>query len=103
MRLMRNTQGIGKYIVINTTKLACMPRSVDDLIRLIEAAPEAVEFGPVGGREEFFVMKLKDVNSRPALMAYADAARVHDATYAEEVAALAERAGIMHTLCKLPD
>lgn len=86
-RLMRNERdGKGKYSVINnrTGKL------IDD-------------DGP-GGRNEHFVVMLKDKHARAALMAYSQSALGDGHTaYAEDVMELANRAGPCHPNCKEPD
>lgn len=53
--------------------------------------------------DDFFVIKLKDRNSRAALLAYADAAEASDPELAADVRHLAEGAGPGHPLCKQPD
>jgi len=57
-----------------------------------------------GGDNEHFVIMLKDRYARAALLAYAEEAGKDGQTlYAEDIAALANRAGPLHKLCKIPD
>ena len=53
--------------------------------------------------DDFFVIKLKDQNSRAALLAYAEAAEASDPELAADVRKLAEAAGPNHPHCKRPD
>lgn len=53
--------------------------------------------------DDFFVMKLKDIHAEPALRAYAASVRAHDPEFADQVEALADRAGRNHPHCKQPD
>ena len=86
MRLIRNTSDDGrcKYALIDN-------RTGEKL----EAS--------AGHPEEFFVLKLKDEFSEPALRAYANAARDWDPEFASDVDEMADRAGKNHPLCKRPD
>lgn len=86
MRLMRNATatGQGKYSLIDNR------------------TGERVESVP-GGTDEFFVLKLKDLHSEPALRAYAESVRAHDPEFAADIDALAARAGRNHPDCKQPD
>lgn len=74
MRFDRNSnpRGIGKYALINLRT-------------------NAVEWGYVGAPDEFFVIKLKDVNAEAALRAYADEADKTDPEWAAEVRDMVER------------
>lgn len=86
MRLMRNANdsGRGKYSLIDNR------------------TGERIESVP-GSAEEFFVLKLKDLHSEPALRAYADSVRARDPEFAADLDALAARAGRNHPNCKQPD
>ncbi len=86
MDLLRNAtpDGRGKYALIDNR------------------TGEIVESVP-GSRDEFFVLKLKDVNAEAALRAYSASAAAHDPDYARAVAELADRAGPHHPDCKQPD
>ena len=67
---------------------------------LINQRTDKVEWGAPGSDEEFFVIKLKDVNAAAALYAYAQ--RCQDAEFAKDVRELAERAA-NHSHKKQPD
>ena len=86
MRLMRNAteSGQGKYSLIDNRTGA-----------RVESVP--------GSADEFFVLKLKDLHSEPALRAYANSVRAHDPEFAADLDALAARAGKNHPNCKQPD
>lgn len=94
--------GHGKYAVIRLAQLPGNPSTVEELAAAILAHPEAVLFGGVGARDEFFVLMLKDRHSGPALRAYAEDAMPVDADYAVDVAELASRAGFNSPFCKNP-
>lgn len=85
MRLMRNADGRGKYTVIDNRT----GKSVEDS-------------GP-GGRNEFFVLMLKDRYARTPLLTYADSVFPDDPEYARDVIELADRAGPRSPYCKDPD
>lgn len=54
--------------------------------------------------DDFFVIKLKDINSREALLTYAAAARANgDDELAIDVERLASKSGVYHPHCKHPD
>lgn len=107
MKLDRNLNGDGrgKYGLILNRKLAAIPDT--------ELAPiqEALDVLDVAGllhwgttaETEFFVIRLRDEHASAALRAYAIAACCHDAEYAEDVLALANRSGIYHPSRKVPD
>lgn len=114
MKLDRNVSGLngrGKYMLINARRLfeghgvsafADLPSNVQSALALLRDIG-ALETGLVGGGEEFFVVKLKDRNAPPALLAYADSVQQRDPEFAVEVTDLALRAGENHPLCKDPD
>lgn len=86
MRLMRNADGRGKYTVIDNRT----GKPVEDC-------------GP-GGRNEFFVLMLKDRFARRPLLAYAmEAAGAGETEYALDVGELADRAGDRSPHRKDPD
>ena len=62
-----------------------------------------IEHGLPGSDDEFFVIKLKDINAKPALEAYADSVEIADPEFAAEVREMAKRSGIYHNCCKRPD
>jgi hypothetical protein len=54
--------------------------------------------------EDFFVIKLKNINSPAALVAYAtEAAKNGDLELSKDVFQLSKSAGINHPHCKMPD
>ncbi len=100
----KHDDGIGKYIVIKVEDLNFKPNSAETLAIGILANPHAVKFGKVGEEDEFFVIMLKDVCSRDALIGYArKAMEVGLENLGRTVQALAERAGFLSKFCKLPD
>lgn len=98
-----NTSGKGKYVLINLRKLQGDPLTPQCLAAAIVESPESVEFGAVGDHDEFWLIKLKDKYAAPALQAYADAARVDDPEFADQVQEMVERAGTNSPFCKIPD
>lgn len=104
MKLDRNKNG-GKYAVIRLRDLMRIHGSESDpAIKVGELASMGlVEFSAPGSKDEFFVVKLRDIYARAALDAYADAAEKDDPEYAAEVRELAQRAGIGHPNSKRPD
>lgn len=104
MKLDRNItdDGLGKYALLNLRKLQqCGNHGVEDALALLESLG-VLEWGREGSKEEFFVIKLRDMNAPTALYAYAASAALHDIEFADEVAALAERAKL-HPGRKEPD
>lgn len=91
MKLKRNTtpDGMCKYSLIEHEK--------DD----------HVEHGLPGTANEFFVLKLKDIHAKAALLAYAESVAASYAQgsqeYADDVIELANRSGINSPWCKFPD
>jgi len=125
MKLDRNANGRGKYAIINLRKLDetrvamatvdpqttrnVLPQSLEVALATLQEYG-LIEYGEPGTENEFFVIKLKDTYAGAALVAYADAvwrpenaASVDEVTYAEEVRALAKRAGRHSQWCKKPD
>lgn len=116
MKLDRNLggDGRGKYGLIKTRRIAeiLADNSPDQPLYRKERLEDALhmlkglgvlDWGDTQATE-FFVMRLKDINARPALFAYASGAAMHgDKEYAEDVFALAHRAGKKHPNCKMPD
>lgn len=99
-----NADGKGKYALINLRKLpGARIDTAQDLAAAILANPEAVEFGRIGGPDEFWVIKLKDRHAQEALTAYAVSASADDLEYAVAVEQLASRAGPDSPFCKKPD
>lgn len=117
MKLDRNTSsfGRGKYGLIKNRRLQQIvgpisppptdPVDVGEVRRAINVLTAAgvIDWGDTP-ETEFFAIRLKDINARPALFAYASGAAMHgDKEYAEDVFALAHRAGKKHPNCKMPD
>jgi hypothetical protein len=102
-----NSDGKGKYALINLRKLDGNPQTAEEVAAAILRNPEAVEFGNVGTESEFFVIKLKDIHADAALRAYADDVldngKPEHQTYAGQVIVMANRAGAANPFCKHPD
>jgi hypothetical protein len=104
-----NTDGSGKYAVINMRKLRELrddnqqfpPEVVAALHTLADCG--ALEWGAAGADDEFFLIKLKDRHARAALLAYERSIEPSDPEFALEVAELAARAGKLSPFCKEPD
>lgn len=110
MRLDRNLEGHpGKYAIVNVRKLTGFKPDGTGYSQECNAAIQLLfdegllEYSTPGSKEEFFVVKLKDVNSPPALIAYAGSAMLTDPEYARDVREMAARAGPAHKHCKDPD
>lgn len=105
MKLDRNCNdgGLGKYALLNLRRLT------EKISPEVEAALEVlsragvVEWGLVGEADEFFVMKLKDINSPGGLEGYANKAEETDREWASEVREMLPRAGKNSPFCKVPD
>lgn len=104
-----NQDGTGKYAVVNLRKFKAMPEDSDER-REVRIALEALqlagvlEWGCVGEPDEFFLIKLKDINAEHALIAYADEASHNgDKEFAGEVYDMARRSGKNSPHCKVPD
>lgn len=106
MKLVRNTtqDGTCKYALVRLDKAKAL--TADDLpafnlaVGLLEDMG-VLEYGKKGDPDEFFAIKLKDVWSKPALVAYAQ--NCMDRELARDVMDLAYRSGIDHPNCKKPD
>lgn len=98
MKLIRNTtdDGTCKYALIRLDKIRAQNENKLKINEIFKNNPEwlrqFVEFGAGGSKDEFFVIKLQDVNAAPALRAYAKSAIDTDTELAREVLELAERA-----------
>ncbi len=105
MRLDRNsnTFGFGKYALIKLRNLN--ENITPEIKKAIDVLTESnmIEYGRIGTENEFFVVKLKDINSPGALNGYADEAIKTDPELAEDVRLMAFRAGINSPFCKKPD
>lgn len=88
----------GKYALI---KLRTAVIHTPDALRgTTEVTTAAIDYGNYD--DDFFVIRLKDKYAAPALRAYAEAARVDDAEYAEEIIQLAVNAET-HPIKRKPD
>ena len=91
MRLKRNTteDGSCKYSIIENEK------------------DGHIEHGKPGTENEFFVIKMKDLHARDALIAYAGSVVAEDggkiSDYAADILDLAKRSGKLSKFCKVPD
>lgn len=114
MKLDRNiegNEGRGKYALLLLRRLGLYRGrgTFDGLNPKIAAALKTLEdagvvdWGYSDSESEFFLIRLKDKYAKPALHAYADAAREHDPQWAAEVDLLASRAGTASPFCKQPD
>lgn len=115
MKLDRNKgdSGRGKYGLIRVRRLAQIEawdggegealdrQAVIDAIDLLERAG-VIDWGTTPDTE-FFVMRLRDENAGAGLRGYAARAAESDREYADEVRALARRAGENHPNSKAPD
>lgn len=100
-----NGDGLGKYAVINLRNLKRYMNvpEVKEALEVLKAA-DALEWGRTGEPDEFFLIKLKDINAEHALVAYADQANHNgDKEFAGEVYELARRSGRHNPHCKHPD
>jgi hypothetical protein len=98
-----NASGRGKYALVKLRNVG----QLDDYHfpgRLFKAL-ERINMLDWGDKPEteFFVIRLKDKYAQAALHAYAIAAREEDPEYADEIEALAARAGSSSPFCKRPD
>jgi len=116
MRLIRNIteDGTCKYGLIRLDKIR-EAGLMEELQRVLGeymheptgnkgvALNDFVEFGLPNTEEEFFVVKLKDINSHDTLMEYASRAKLQDIDFAEDIQELAQRAGPFSPWAKVPD
>ena len=108
MKLIRNTtdDGTCKYALIRLDKMRAQNESKLEINRIFKTNPESlrqfVEFGAAGSKDEFFVIKLQDVNAALDLRAYAKSAIDTDTELARDVLELAERAEKFSSK-KIPD
>lgn len=106
-----NADGHGKYMLFLTRRYVELysPSSAFDATSEVQAAINLlmneglIEDPPPGDPQEFFVFRLKDRHSRPALIAYADSVRGTDPEFAAEIDDMAARAGELSPFCKEPD
>lgn len=114
MKLDRNmpeNNGRGKYALLllrninkprDLSHYANYESRIREALQLLEEVG-ILDWGEAGTEAEFFLIRLKDEYSRPALLAYADAARKDDVEYADEVVTMAARSGDHSPWCKRPD
>jgi hypothetical protein len=115
MKLDRNTNGngSGKYALIRLRDINHQ-EEVGNIVSRLEHFG-CLDWGKLGEKDEFFVIKLRDKYAAAALVAYAEAAQ-RDAMsdidprkaadkleWAAEIYALAARAGRLSPFCKTPD
>lgn len=107
-----NADGLGKYAVINLRRLnatngniGAFERWSPEVAQALKTLEDvgALEWGTVGTRDEFFLIKLKDKHAQAALLGYAASAEEDDFEWAEEVAEMARRSGRANQWCKSPD
>jgi hypothetical protein len=100
---------VGKYALL---KVRALEKTRDEKDYLDPRVAEAVallenlgilDWGEPHSPAEFFVIRLRDRYARRALLTYAGEAQFFDAEYAQEVKALADRAGTKSPFCKKPD
>ena len=107
MKLVRNTTSDGscKYALLRIDKMLKDGEFtfIQDFLEKYPELKEYIEFGQPHSEEEFFVIKLKDINSTRALTAYVLEADKTDPEFALEVMDLALRSGKRHHKCKQPD
>ena len=106
-----NTDRLGKYALLKLRRLSeySQDEFPGDMVEPVKGAIDLLDREGLldwGNKldTEFFVVRLKDMYAKSALLAYADAAeRDGEHEFAEEVAELAARAGPDHPHCKRPD
>jgi len=107
-----NSDGLGKYALLNLRKLNAAagspgknPRWTPEVAQALKTLEEAgaLEWGRTGEEDEFFLIKLKDRYARHALEQYAAAVGSNDPEFADAVFELAQRAGHGNPFCKTPD
>lgn len=106
-----NANGRGKYALLKLRKLDEFSYSNDPFQEVDSEIAEAIQTLEKAGildwgntpETEFFVVRLKDKYAGDTLARYAACASADDLEYANEVAAMANRAGRNHPFCKSPD
>ncbi len=107
MRLIRKTTPDGKckYAAIRHDRMHLLPQGVKPFINhALEVLSDygLLEDPAIGDAEEFFLIKLKDINAADALTTYAYRAKFTDPELAQDVEALVIRS-IHHRDKKQPD
>lgn len=102
----------GKYALLNLRRVteATLPgnRPVMESVQIMDAISVLdkaglLDWGVTGSDHEFFVLRLRDIHSKPALQAYATSIAGFDLEFAAEVQELAKRSGYSHPNSKQPD
>lgn len=106
MRLVRNTtQDIScKYVFLRLDKMR--EDGIDPIafINILGILSKYVDLGLPGQEDEFFAIKMKDINSRHALEEYANSAMSNgDYELANDVRDLSYRSGFSSPYCHNPD
>ena len=107
-----NADGRGKYGLIKNRRIreiieehgiadGTATAAVRNALRTLESFG-IIDWGDAGTPSEFFVIRLRDIHARAALMAYADDAG-DDPEYRKDVRDLAFRSGSESPFCKKPD
>ncbi len=103
LRINLTNDGAGKYALIRLDKIGSDPFKYADDNGVLHIPLEYVEWGNVDDKDEFFLVKLKDRHSFPAIKAYADSIENGDPGFAEEVREMLKRSGMNSRWCKDPD
>lgn len=102
----------GKYALLSLRRVkeATLPgnRPVMESVQIMDAISTLdkaglIDWGVTGSDSEFFVLKLRDIHSKPALQAYATSVAGVDLEFAAEVQELSKRSGYSHPHPKQPD
>ena len=97
------TGACGKYALIKVRQLnGITDPEICNAVKVLDSAG-LIEWGRVGDEDEFFVIKLKDINAGNALLGYAASAEDTDPELAADVNSLRTRAGHNSPFCKIPD
>lgn len=108
----QNSDGLGKYAVINLRRLdrvasgqSPFQRWTPEVAQALKTLEDAgaLEWGCTNDPDEFFLIKLKDRNAATALLAYAQSIERDDGEFAAEVREMASRSGENSPYCKAPD
>lgn len=108
MKLVRNTtkDGSCKYALLRLDKLRRDFKFIDkdDFFKKYPELKDYIEIGEPKSEEEFFAIKLKDINSTVPLVEYARSCRDNgDKEISEQVMELAYRSSTKHPYCQIPD
>lgn len=108
MQLVRNNQtnGTCKYALVRLDKMRKDGKfkSVPQFLEKFPGLDGYIEFGAPRSKEEFFVIKFKDLASTETLMTYAaEAKRLGDEEFSNEIIGLLHRTGEFHPNSKQAD